>query len=129
MKLNKILFLLLFGTCFSGFAQKIPKKESKDSIQIDTVKILSSEDNEKNTYRVFSEFTEAGLNENLDKYSNNFLIRKQNELFNAIDFEIQNAENTIKKGIDYKGFTKELEYEIEIKKVALVGLFENDSRY
>jgi small-conductance mechanosensitive channel len=129
MKLYKILFLLLFGSCFSGFAQKIPKKKSKDSIQIDTVKILSSEDNEKNTYRVFSEFTEAGLNENLDKYSNNFLIRKQNELFNAIDFEIQNAENTIKKGIDYKGFTKELEYEIEIKKVALVGLFENDSRY
>lgn len=129
MKLNRRLFFLLLGTSVVGFAQKAPKKEGKDSAQIDTVKILSSEENEKNTYRVFNEFTEAGLNENLDKYSNNFLIRKQNELFNSIDYEIQNAENTIKQGIDYKGFTKELEYEIEIKKVALVGLFENDSRY
>ena len=129
MKLNKIVLFLIYGTSLLGFSQNDPKKEVKDSTKIDTVKILSSEENEKNTYRVFNKFTEAGLNENLDKYSNNFLIRKQNELFNSIDFEIQNAENTIKQGIDYKGFTKELEYEIKIKKSALEGLFTNDSRY
>ena len=129
MKLKNILFFLIVGIHFLGFGQNNRKKQVLDTVQIDTVKILSSEETDKNSYRVFSKFSEEGLIENQNKYSNNFLIRKQNELFNSIDFEIQNAENTIKQGIDYKGFTKELEYEIDIKKLALVGLFENDNRY
>lgn len=129
MKLNKIVCFLLLAIHFLGFGQKDRNKKEVDTAQVDTVKILSSEEGEKNSYRVFNEFTETGLKDNLDKYSNNFIIRKQNELFNSIDYEIQNAENIIKQGIDYKGFTKELEYEIEIKKSALAGLFNNDPHY
>lgn len=130
MKLKYLAVILFLGFQFTAYcnSHEIFKLE-RDSIKVDTVQIISSEGSDSKSITVDNLLTEKGLKEKLDKYSNNFLIRKQNNLFNSIDYEIQNAENTIKQGIDYKGFTKELEYEIEIKRATLIGLFEKDPRY
>ena len=53
---------------------------------------------------------------------NNQTIHRQNIAFNLINTEIQNANTMLQQGIDYKGFTKEIDLLLKWKVFAVEGI-------
>lgn len=70
----------------------------------------------------------ASLKENKANYELNVLTNKQNANFNLINEEFQKADNILKEGIDYKGFTKELESLIDWKEKSVRGIVNKVSK-
>lgn len=58
-------------------------------------------------------------------YIENKITKNHNLLFDAISKNIQDANVILKTGIDYKGFTTELDYAIKLKKTAIDGIIKN----
>ena len=65
------------------------------------------------------------LKESKATYENNQTVRKQNITFNLITAEIQKANRIIKQGIDYKGFTREIELLVQWNNFAVDGITTN----
>lgn len=59
----------------------------------------------------------------------NKVNREQNELFDAIYKNIQEANFVLKTGIDYKGFTSELASVVSLKKTAIDGVIKNKTDF
>ncbi|WP_035647223.1 mechanosensitive ion channel family protein [Flavobacterium sp. ASV13] len=62
-------------------------------------------------------------------FKENQISRERAELFDAISKNIQKADLTLKTGIDYKGFTSELDYVIKLKKTAIDGIIKNKNDF
>ncbi|MTH15559.1 mechanosensitive ion channel domain-containing protein [Flavobacterium sp. LC2016-01] len=62
-------------------------------------------------------------------FKENQISRERAELFDAISKNIQKADLTLKTGIDYKGFTSELDYVITLKKTAIDGIIKNKNDF
>ncbi|MDQ6470762.1 mechanosensitive ion channel [Flavobacterium sp. LHD-80] len=62
-------------------------------------------------------------------FKENQISRERAELFDAISKNIQKADLTLKTGIDYKGFTSELDYAIKLKKTAIDGIIKNKNDF
>ncbi|PKB15890.1 mechanosensitive ion channel family protein [Flavobacterium sp. 5] len=62
-------------------------------------------------------------------FNDNSARRKQKIVFDEIDKEIQNADFILKTGVDYKSFTTELEYVIDLKKKAVDGIINNKNDF
>ena len=61
-------------------------------------------------------------------FENNNTIRNQNNAFNLINREIQKANNILDQGIDYKGFTKEINMLFKWKDYAVTGITKNKNK-
>jgi small-conductance mechanosensitive channel len=59
---------------------------------------------------------------------NNNTIRNQNNAFTLINREIQKANNILDQGIDYKGFTKEINTLFKLKDFAVEGITKNKNK-
>lgn len=121
MKINKLFFFLFLCVSLSAIAQDKTNKADSSKISIDDLKL--------DYYLDINQLAKAGKISSQSNYDNNLLIRKQNILFNLIEIEIQKAKNILKEGVDYKGFTLELDYVVELKKSALMGVIDQDENY
>ncbi|VXC07921.1 Mechanosensitive ion channel [Flavobacterium sp. 9R] len=77
---------------------------------------------------LMQQLNEASLKENKTNYEFNVLTNRQNASFNLLNEEIQKANTILKEGIDYKGFTKELELLVEWKEKSVKGIVKNVSK-
>ncbi|KAF2333773.1 mechanosensitive ion channel family protein [Flavobacterium daemonense] len=118
-KLSKT-FIFLFFIFFQIsviYSQKISLADStktdKKNTQNNKIENLLKEDEEKSN-TLFKE---------------NQISRERAELFDAISKNIQKADLTLKTGIDYKGFTSELDYVIKLKKTAIDGIIKNKNDF
>ncbi|QBN19894.1 mechanosensitive ion channel domain-containing protein [Flavobacterium nackdongense] len=68
------------------------------------------------------------LNKSQRNLENNNTIRNQNIVFNLINKEIQKANNILEQGIDYKGFTKEINFLFKLKDFAVDGITKNKNK-
>lgn len=68
-------------------------------------------------------------NRSKDLFKENQTHRQRALLFDAIAKNIQNADLILKTGIDYKGFTSELDYVIKLKKTAIDGIIKNKNDF
>lgn len=121
MKINKLFFFLFLCVSLSAIAQDKTNKADSSKISVDDIKL--------DYYLDINQLAKAGKISSQSNYDNNLLIRKQNILFNLIEIEIQKAKNILKEGVDYKGFTLELDYVVELKKSALMGVIDQDENY
>ncbi len=121
MKINKLLFSFFLCLSISAIAQDKTNETDSSKISLDDLKL--------DYYLDLNQLTKAGKISSQSNYDNNLLIRKQNILFNLIEIEIQKAKNILKEGVDYKGFTLELDYVVELKKSALMGVIDQDENY
>ncbi|MBA4153517.1 hypothetical protein, partial [Flavobacterium sp.] len=121
MKINKLLFFLFLCLSLSAIAQDKTNETDSSKISLDDLKL--------DYYLDLNQLTKAGKISSQSNYDNNLLIRNQNILFNLIEIEIQKAKNILKQGVDYKGFTLELDYVVELKKSALMGVIDQDENY
>jgi len=121
MKINKLFFFLFLCLSLSAIAQDKTNETDSSKISLDDLKL--------DYYLDLNQLTKAGKISSQSNYDNNLLIRKQNILFNLIEIEIQKAKNILKEGVDYKGFTLELDYVVELKKSALMGVIDQDENY
>ncbi|WP_281633374.1 mechanosensitive ion channel family protein [Flavobacterium luteolum] len=64
-----------------------------------------------------------------DLFKENQTHRQRALLFDAIAKNIQSADLILKTGIDYKGFTSELDYVIKLKKTAIDGIIKNKNDF
>lgn len=64
-----------------------------------------------------------------DLFKENQTHRERALLFDAIAKNIQSADLILKTGIDYKGFTSELDYVIKLKKTAIDGIIKNKNDF
>ncbi|WP_121329484.1 MULTISPECIES: hypothetical protein [unclassified Flavobacterium] len=62
-------------------------------------------------------------------FAENQISRQRALLFDAISKNIQEADLILKTGIDYKGFTSELDYVIRLKKTAIDGIIKNKNDF
>jgi len=62
------------------------------------------------------------MNKSQLNFENNNTIRHQNNVFTLINREIQKANNILDQGIDYKGFTKEINLLFKWKDFAVEGI-------
>ncbi|HQV35397.1 MAG: mechanosensitive ion channel [Flavobacterium sp.] len=121
MKINKLFFFLFLCLSLSAIAQDKTNETDSSKISLDDLKL--------DYYLDLNQLTKAGKISSQSNYDNNLLIRNQNILFNLIEIEIQKAKNILKQGVDYKGFTLELDYVVELKKSALIGVIDQDENY
>ncbi len=77
---------------------------------------------------LMQQLNEASLKENKTNFEFNVLTNRQNASFNLLNEEIQKANTILKEGIDYKGFTKELELLVEWKEKSVKGIVKNVSK-
>ncbi len=118
-KLSKILLalFLIFFQISILHSQNVPladsAKSGKKNAQNNKIENLLKEDEEKSN-TLFKE---------------NQISRERAELFDAISKNIQKADLTLKTGIDYKGFTSELDYVIKLKKTAIDGIIKNKNDF
>lgn len=97
--------------------------QTKQAVNKDT---LANEN--KQLDLLMQQLNEASLKENKTNYEFNVLTNMQNASFNLINEEIQKANTILKEGIDYKGFTKELELLVEWKEKSVKGIVQNVSK-
>ncbi|MFY8111504.1 MAG: hypothetical protein ACOVKP_05805, partial [Flavobacterium sp.] len=97
--------------------------QSKDGIKNDA----KAKEN-KRLDSLMQQLNAASLKENKTNYAFNVLTNRQNSSFNLINEEIQRANTTLKEGIDYKGFTKELALLVEWKDKSVKGIVKNVSK-
>ncbi|TAF65494.1 MAG: hypothetical protein EAZ58_10855, partial [Flavobacterium sp.] len=77
---------------------------------------------------LMQQLNSKSFRENKTNYEFNVLINKQNENFNLINEEIQSANTLLKVGIDYKGFTSELELLVKWKEKSVKGIVNDKSK-
>ncbi|CAM2752433.1 Mechanosensitive ion channel [Flavobacterium succinicans] len=97
--------------------------QTKEAVNKDT---LAKEN--KQLDALMQQLNAESLNENKTNYEFNVLTNKQNSSFNLLNEEIQKANTILKEGIDYKGFTKELELLVEWKEKSVKGIVQNVSK-
>ena len=68
------------------------------------------------------------LKENEANFKANVLFNKQSVLLNAIDNEINNTNYILKEGINYKGYSKELELIVNWKENTIKGVTKNSNQ-
>lgn len=110
-----IICLLHISPSFAnGYFEKdtITKQNTSSNKAGDIEKLLKVD--EKNSILLFKE---------------NKINRDRNLLFDAIYKNIQDADIILKTGIDYKGFTSELDYVIKLKKTAIDGIIKNKNDF
>jgi potassium efflux system protein len=125
-RVRQNVFVLNFKRCVSVlfFAMTlITYGQSKDGIKNDA----KAKEN-KRLDSLMQQLNAASLKENKTNYAFNVLTNRQNSSFNLINEEIQRANTTLKEGIDYKGFTKELALLVEWKDKSVKGIVKNVSK-
>lgn len=114
---NNTITILLFLFC--SFTLAAQKSESKvDTTQSETNRLdqLSSKINR---------MAATELEKSKANYKHNKITQKQNNNFILINSEIQKANSTLKQGIDYKGFTKQINKFIAWRDFAVDGIITN----
>ena len=111
LNLKTYCTVFLFAITLASFGQ------TKQTVNKDT---LAKEN--KQLDLLMQKLNEASLKENKTNYEFNVLTNKQNASFNLLNEEIQKANTILKEGIDYKGFTKELELLVEWKEKSVKGI-------
>jgi len=109
-----ILFSLIYGV---GFGQ------TNDSI---VQKPIASA--EKKLDSLMQLLNSESLKENKLNYDFNVLMSEQNSKFNLLNEQIQKANTILKEGIDYKGFTSELELLVKGMKKTVKGIKQNQGK-
>ncbi|MFB9076631.1 mechanosensitive ion channel family protein [Flavobacterium procerum] len=109
----RVVFILFFSFKISiSYSQNTSSKKVLDSTNNKIENLLKN--NEEKSNALFKE---------------NKISRERSLLFDAISKNIQIADLTLKTGIDYKGFTSELNNIIKLKKTAIDGIIKNKNDF
>lgn len=122
---RKALFLIftsLLVMLFSGLTSDL-FAQSADVQELDT--ILQSI---KKTDKQMKQLNNESFTQSKENYEFNVLLNKQNHSFNLLNEQIQKANALLKEGIDYKGFTTELDLLVKLKKTTIKGIVTNESK-
>lgn len=111
LKIKAYCTVFFFAITLASFGQ------TKQTVNKDT---LVKENKQLDS--LMQKLNEASLKENKTNYEFNVLTNRQNASFNLLNEEIQKANTILKEGIDYKGFTKELELLVEWKEKSVKGI-------
>lgn len=116
-KQNCLLFVLFILFTSQTFSQ------TKDSIAPKPIQSA-----EKKLDSLMQLLNSESLKENKSHYDFNVLMSEQNKNFNLLNEQIQKANTTLKEGIDYKGFTAELELLVKGMKKTVKGIKKNQGK-
>lgn len=72
---------------------------------------------------------DATAKANAEKMQRNLALNNQNQVFNALESEVEHAKSVLKQGIDYVETTKELEVVIKLRQSAMEGMHSVNPRY
>lgn len=124
LALNKKLFFSFFLllTLLSGFNSGL-FAQSTDPQELDT--LLQSI---KKTDKQMKKLNNESFTQSKENYEFNVLLNKQNHSFNLLNEQIQKANALLKEGIDYKGFTTELDMLVKLKTNTIKGIVTNESK-
>ncbi|MRX68753.1 Mechanosensitive ion channel [Flavobacterium resistens] len=115
-KTFSILFFFLFQL-YALYSQNHPLTDSTKS------------DDKNSSYNKIENLLKLDEEKSNTLFKENKISRERAELFDAISKNIQKADLTLKTGIDYKGFTSELDYVIKLKKTAIDGIIKNKNDF
>lgn len=110
--LKTVLILSLFLATSLSYAQNISSKKDQDSTGSKIENLLKLDQEKSNAL-----------------FKENKISRERSILFDAISKNVQVADLTLKTGIDYKGFTTELNNVIKLKKTAIDGIIKNKNDF
>lgn len=114
---TSLMVILLSGLTSDLFAQ------STDHQELDT--LMQSI---KKTDRQMKQLNYNSYTKSKENFEFNVLLNKQNYSFDLLNEQIQKANTLLKEGIDYKGFTTELDLLVKLKKSAIRGIVTNESK-
>lgn len=110
--LKTVFILALFLATSLSYAQNISSKKDQDSTGSKIENLLKLDQEKSNAL-----------------FKENKISRERSLLFDAISKNVQIADLTLKTGIDYKGFTTELNNVIKLKKTAIDGIIKNKNDF